>query len=814
MHAKKALTVILTLLIFGIHLSADEHLAQRVANRQWGELSREFSDNSWKKLRAYFENSLSVRFVTYLTPKLTYKAKFKNYAEIGTLIYEKKNNRYSSLKITNQIKPLIFIENFKMFRVFDEEITLGDARLYFREGEFYLSQPYGQVLFFVGDWEFSILPSDPEEQVTLTQLFKEKSIRKSGKWGILILNDKTFLSDWMFKLQPLNKKSPVTPLLTLYREFFGIQIKQFQEFWYLPFKADDNLVIFQKDNKSFFLYDFNATLTPDTRLRVSEKNHIILNYNAIRNPKLNLSKRDHVSQIYLNLFYNPESNFLSGTAILEFKNPSSFRVLNLAESLKIMASLDLTLKGLSVIRKSQSYYFLGPRTSKLSFYYRGTIQPQVDHIDVFRKQTLDVETVEGDQFYFLSNAQTFYPISDFDFFKSRLTISLPGKFTCLASGKLTGSVQSHRNTFKFESSGIKGLAVACGEFRIIQEISSRIPIKVFSTAAGVRSKQFNVEAFSEPLQQFQSQFDTIAKYFNFKKLQDSLDFLIQRYGKLDLPEINLLLRKDIQEGGISNQGFIFFNYNPDHNLSQRITRKSPIILSQDPTNHLIHELCHQWWGGIVSWNSHEDVWITEGITQFSLLHYLEKTLSKKKFSRILKRMKRDIHNVNDVGPVGYGKRILDVQDDYEAYQTIIYNKSAFVLFMLKSILGEKDFFERIRSLLKNNRYKSMATINFIKQFSNGNPLVLDFLIHWINRRYIPEISVSIRKKQNLADITIRQKDRAVVFPLDLEIKTGGGTVFRSVIVKEKNQYVPLREDSIIHSIRILDATTLAKIIIE
>ncbi len=811
MPGKKQLLLILFLWLPGMLLMADSRLTELINGKQWTELSRQFSDNSWQLLEEYFKKSLSIRFVTYPTNKLTYKAKFKTYGEIGTLIYEKKEDKYLNLEIKNQIKPLIFIENFKQYRVFNKKISLGDASLFFRDGHFYLSHPFGQVLFFVGDWEFSITPSDPEEQVTLTRLFKENSIRKSGNWGILILKDKTFLSDTAFQFQSLSRNSPVHPLLTIYREFFGIQIKQFKEFWYLPFKGEDNLIIFKKDKKSFYLYDFNQTISPDTRLRISENNKIILNYNAIRQPKFMIRKKDRVSQIHLNLFYNPESDFLSGTALMSFETPSSFRILNLDEGLKIKASLDLTLKGLSVIRKGKAYYFLGPRTNTLSFFYQGNIEPEIDCTDIFKRQTLEIETIERDKFYFLSNAQHFFPNTDLDFFKSRLTISLPNNFSCLASGQLMRSRQSTRNTFQFESSGIKGLTIACGEFNLIKKIESRIPIKIFSTAAGVESKHFHLEAFTEPLKKFKSRFDLVSKYFNFKKLKESLDFLVKHYGGLDISEINMLLRKDIQEGGVSNKGFIFFNYNPDLSLSQRITRKSPIILSQDPTNHLIHELAHQWWGGMISWNSYEDVWITEGFAQFSLLFFLEKTLSKKKFKRILKRLKKEIYRVNEFGPVVYGKRILTIHDDYEAYQTIVYNKAAFVLLMLKDMIGEKEFFKRIRTILKTGKYKSMTTMDFIRQFSKKSPLIFKFLNHWITRRKIPEISVSIQKKHHMADITIRQTDQAAVFPLTLKIKTGRGMVFHTITIKEKNQYIPIRENSIIESIQINDLKTLVKI---
>ena len=66
-------------------------------------------------------------------------------------------------------------------------------------------------------------------------------------------------------------------------------------------------------------------------------------------------------------------------------------------------------------------------------------------------------------------------------------------------------------------------------------------------------------------------------------------------------------------------------------------RKSDPVLEADPlffTNKinrdvLIHELAHQWWGGVISWETYRDEWITEGGAQFSALLYLESILPKK-----------------------------------------------------------------------------------------------------------------------------------------------------------------------------------------
>ena len=59
-------------------------------------------------------------------------------------------------------------------------------------------------------------------------------------------------------------------------------------------------------------------LTPDTQLRMSDNNRIILSYNAVKEMKLSFKKNEMLSALNLSLFYNPEKNFLSGTSTLVF----------------------------------------------------------------------------------------------------------------------------------------------------------------------------------------------------------------------------------------------------------------------------------------------------------------------------------------------------------------------------------------------------------------------------------------------------------------------------------------------------------------
>jgi len=807
---KKIQIIILIFILTGI-IHSQSQLHELISRKEWGKISLLFSDSSHKILPRYFKLSTQIRFVTYNISQLTYKAKFRQYAEIGTITYETKNGKYFNLKIKNQISPLFFIENLHKYPVKDKLITLGDARIYFKEGHFFHSQPFGQVLFFHGLWDISIYPSDDEEKLTLKYLFKNETFSKSNKWGIFKLKNKDFLKSLTLIETVKNDNPVVLPYIKIYNDYFGVKIKQFNESWFLPFKEEDNLIIFEKNKNTFYLYDFNKTVIPDTQLRTSNQNEITLSYNSVKTSKIRIKRSDKIERINLSLFYNPENGFLSGTAILVFNNSSSFRVLNLAKNLKIKASLNLDVKGLSVIRKGNVYYFLGPPTNTLSFFYSGHINPVTEYTDIFKKQTYEIETLETEKLYFLSRTQNYYPNNRIDFSKSNLSISLPKNYYCLASGQLIHSSHSTRNLFKYNARGTKGISLACGSFVSVKKIKSKIPINLFTTPTGVKSKEFRVDSYAEPFRKNVSGYHFISKYFSFDKIKKSFNFFIKKFGGLDISEINLLLRKDLQERGASNRGFIFFNYNPDLTLSQRITRKSPIILSQDPTNHLIHELAHQWWGGIISWDTYKDIWITEGFAQFSLLYFLEKHLSEKKFNRILKRMKKSIYKNNDSGPVSYGKRIISINNDYEAYQSIVYNKAAFVLFMLKEMIGEKDFLKRIKNILKYFKYRSITTSDFVNQFAKKNTNILNFFAQWINKRKIPTIKYHVKIKNRQAQLSVTQMDSEYIFPLFISIKTSAGMKKQTLLVSEKIQQFNIFQDAKIDSIRINTSRSLVRV---
>jgi aminopeptidase N len=393
-----------------------------------------------------------------------------------------------------------------------------------------------------------------------------------------------------------------------------------------------------------------------------------------------------------------------------------------------------------------------------------------------------------DHFYVLSREQNFYPNPGQHFFKSRVKVSLPHPLQCLVSGSLREQQKlAERNEFIYESSGSKGISLVCGNFKKLLTIPSRVPIHVFG-AGDLK----------------------LTRFFSSGEVQGYFDFLLEKFGPLEIKELNLLLRRWHNFGGVSNQGFVVFNLldsvilDDDLSVVRRLRVDNPVFFTDVNKDNLVHEMAHQWWGGVISWMAYQDQWLTEGLAQFSTLYYLQNTLEENKFRKIIASARKWIFRKNDVGPLVYGKRIANVSDDLAAYQSIIYNKAALVFLMLKEILGEEEMLHRLRGILADFKYQSLATAQFIRHFCQGDERLQKFFSGWVYSRLNPDVQYQIAISGQSAEITFTQKNTDFVFPVGIVITSRAGKVSRTLIVQEKMQKFKITENAPILSI-VVDA---------
>ncbi|MCP4147091.1 MAG: hypothetical protein GY757_05010, partial [bacterium] len=391
---------------------SDDFLKETIAAKNWDALAPQFLDDSHTLLKNYFTESKSIKFISYQANKLTYKVKFKNQGELGSIVFKKKNNKYSEIEIKNQIKPLYYIESFKKYKVAGTKCSIGDAEIHFISGHIYQSAPNDSLLLFKGKWKFYIKPNDDEEKLTLKRLYNKDFISRLNNTGIFIMENKDFLKKLTLESESCSLDFDLQPLFDLFNNRYGIKISQYNEYWYLPFPDSSNLAILAKDSKSFYFYSYGAELSPDTQLIDSQSNMIVLNYNHEKGLRLLFGSKAAVEGMQMNCTFDPTTHFISGTTTLSYNREASLRTLNMEERLRLVGNLNLESKGLTLFRQGKKYYLMGAEGKKLSLFFSGYLKPTQERMELFKSHDglpPKIRATDPRLFYFLSNTQNFYP---------------------------------------------------------------------------------------------------------------------------------------------------------------------------------------------------------------------------------------------------------------------------------------------------------------------------------------------------------------------------------------------------------------------
>jgi aminopeptidase N len=138
--------------------------------------------------------------------------------------------------------------------------------------------------------------------------------------------------------------------------------------------------------------------------------------------------------------------------------------------------------------------------------------------------------------------------------------------------------------------------------------------------------------------------------------------------------------------------------------------------------------------------------------------------------------------------------------------------------MLMDLIGEEEFNRRLQTVLEKFKYKSISSMQFIREFSGDDKMVLKFFRKWVYSRAHPEVELSLarddpemdKKNYKRVVIWVKQLDTDFVFPLKLRVITRKGTSVEQVIMKAKEQKFVISRDTTIREIDVSDSFYLVK----
>jgi len=187
-----------------------------------------------------------------------------------------------------------------------------------------------------------------------------------------------------------------------------------------------------------------------------------------------------------------------------------------------------------------------------------------------------------------------------------------------------------------------------------------------------------------------------------------------------------------------------------------------------------HEVAHQWWGDLVTWNGYRDQWFSEGLANYCALLLVQER-NPAGFREIMEQYRRGLVEKNkdgispmEAGPVTLGTRLLSSQFP-RGYQAISYGRGTWLFHMLRTMLkdaaaqeGQKiqygspdePFMRGLRRVREKYEGKTVTTRELLEVFAEDLPPSLRyegkksldwFLDGWINGTSLPKLELKAVK---------------------------------------------------------------------
>ena len=232
----------------------------------------------------------------------------------------------------------------------------------------------------------------------------------------------------------------------------------------------------------------------------------------------------------------------------------------------------------------------------------------------------------------------------------------------------------------------------------------------------------------------------------------ALEFFVERLGP---PATREIVVSPIP--GDSGQGFPGLVYVPT--LSY-LDPNQPPLRDKPASERLfytqlmpVHEIAHQWWGNVVTVNASSDVWLMEALATYSALLWLEDHDGPGARDEVLLQYKdrllelnEDGETIESAGAIVLGDRLRSSKFP-NARNVIVYEKGAWILHMLRGILGDENFLALVRQIRDSYEYKDLTTEGFQKAAAQfvppgwADPKLEDFFDQWAYDTGIPTLSV-------------------------------------------------------------------------
>lgn len=357
------------------------------------------------------------------------------------------------------------------------------------------------------------------------------------------------------------------------------------------------------------------------------------------------------------------------------------------------------------------------------------------------------------------DTRAYIPIYDYpnNRMTSEMLLTVPASWTTISNGRLTSVKEETDGTKTWDWKQEEPLSsylitVVAGEFAEKTETWRGIPVRYLVP----RGEEFKIDS-------------------TFARTKEMLDVFSDKLGvRYPWAQYAQASVDDFIEGGMENTSASTL-------VAKALVHPKLAREERNGADDLnSHELAHQWFGDLVTCKDWGNIWLNEGFATYFEHVWAEQHYGAEEAAYQFWRDQSEWFAAKDL----YAVPILTHDyPDMAAFEGNIYNKGGWVVKMLRTKLGDADFWRSLHAYLETNRGQNVVTSDLQKAIERATATNVDKFFHqWVYRAGAPEFEVGYSYEDASHHLTLNVKQTQKVegyvgsfdVPVEIEIATARG----------------------------------------
>ena len=458
------------------------------------------------------------------------------------------------------------------------------------------------------------------------------------------------------------------------------------------------------------------------------------------------SARIRVESYVIDAEINPRTQSIAATAQVRFiplEDKTQSVVFELNNALSVSRVADAAGNPLSSTRSQQDFSVRvnfpdtlpKGKSTTLTFTYDGHLTGAEDS-PVYG---IRFAAIHEDYAYLMYPARWF-PVSGYtvDRFTADLRITVPSGFEVLASGDgKSDRAANDKTVFAFHYAKPS----FPGSIAVVQGPPQKVNADSVTTTFYLRHKKNMANAYGD----------------EFGKV---MIFLTGLFGLPPQAGLTVVETEDGTPNGYSAPGLVFLS---PRGIGDKVNARL-----------LANQISREWWGTLLSPSTRNHLWLVNGMARYAEMLYSEHESGPGTFESQVHDTYIEALTV-DNPPLGQAARLEDYSPEYWAETA---GKGAAVLNMLRSAMGDKNFFQLLKTFPDQHAWRSVNTDDFRKSAEEiaGENLQY-FFLQWVDSSGAPEFKLEYTVFRTQKGFRVMGKVSQDLdtfrMPVDLKIDTEG-----------------------------------------